>query len=166
MHSLELERAYEIGRFIASMVPYLDEVKREGCPWASHRECFQNGPNPLFIQMKQGVMVAVEKANSAPSSLYTRYGEWTVLGTVKGDFKEVFEVVKRALNLIEIKDFEDVSTSYWAVPEWQGVTLEKPVQARQRNEYIQPEVAFEEICQFKANAPFVAVKSFEEFIEK
>lgn len=51
---------YEMGRFIASQVPYLDSLP--GNPWATHKGHFEVGPNPVFYQMKQGILFRSPKS--------------------------------------------------------------------------------------------------------
>lgn len=132
-----LKVPYEIGVFIVSQVPYLDSnVKGE--PWAiSH---FEGGPNPYFNQMKQGLILEVLNCNHMPISIYTRYGQWNVLGSCSGSFAKVFEVVQKTLKLKKIDELSNKHSSFYAIQNWDKKDLEAPIKA-ERKEFISCEVA-------------------------
>jgi hypothetical protein len=139
----DLKVAYELGSFIVSQVPCLNEI--QGDPWAHLR--FREGPNPYHNQLKEGLLLVVDNLRHCPYKLYTRYGEWKIFGSRIGSFKKVFEVVQEKLNLRKVEELSNEDESYWAVENWNGQILDKPILADEdAGEYIPYEVAKEELA--------------------
>ncbi len=144
-----LKTPYEIGVFIASQVPYLDSNVK-GSPWAEHVGHFKGGPNPFYHQMKQGLILEVINHNHRPRSIYTRYGQWMVLGSNTGSFDKIFEVVQKTLKLRKIEELSSADTSYWAIQNWDGKALEEPIKADERaKEFIPYAAAMSAYEEFK-----------------
>ena len=145
----DLKVPYEVGVFIASQVPYLD-FNAKGEPWAEHTDRFKCGPNPVYDQMRQGLLLEVINSTHKPKTIYTRYGQWTVLGSSCGSFDKVFEVVQKTLNLKKIEEFSDKKTSYYAIQSWDGKDLEEPILANKgAGEFIPFEAAIAAYKEFK-----------------
>jgi hypothetical protein len=144
-----LKVPYEIGVFIASLVPCLDS-NVQGDPWAVHKDYFKSGPGPSRNQMKQGLILEVINRSHMPSSIYTRYGQWKVLGSNSGSFDEIFEVVQKTLKLRKIEELSTAGTSYWAIQSWDGQGLEEPIKANEKaGEFIPYEIAIAAYNEFK-----------------
>src|ERR1700739_600805 len=123
----DLQIAYQIGVHIASQVPCLEDMSFvPTVPWAYHKSYFSSGPNPYFGQMAQGLLL-VERGNSQPSSILTRYGEWRVLGASSSNFYHIFNVVKKTLNLKEYTGSMSVHGILWSIQSWNGKTLKEPI---------------------------------------
>ncbi|MBI3236396.1 MAG: hypothetical protein HYZ48_01610 [Chlamydiales bacterium] len=138
--SSDLRIPYEIGRFIASQIPHLDDDHRSvpidfNSPWAEHKGHFQSGPRSSQCQMKQGLVLEVVNGVDCPRSIYTRYGEWKILGSSSGSFEKIFQVLQKTLNLKKIEEMSNEYISRWAIQTWNGQILEEPIFAN-RDEYL------------------------------
>lgn len=121
----DLQVPFEIGAFIQNQVQYLHPEAAKNL-WTGHANLFDAGPNPFQHQMKQGLILEVENRNLRPRSIYSRYGEWVIIGTTVGSFKRVFEVVRRVLGLRKIEHLSNWEMSYWAIHVWDGQSLLEP----------------------------------------
>lgn len=119
----DIKAAYEIGCFILAQVPGLDD--KRGNP--SAKVHFRNGPNPYHNQLRQGLLLVVDNQRNCPYTMYTRYGEWKIFGSLNGSFKKVFEVVQENLKLRKVEELSNEEESYWAVENWNGQILDKPI---------------------------------------
>jgi len=129
-----LQTPYEIGQFITAQIPAL-YVPRLDEPYVVEAAHFAKGPDPLFYQMKQGLILRTQ--NFAPTQIYTRYGSWTVLIPYSGNFEKVLEVIKKTLNLQYIPALSHAFGSCWAIQSWQDKHLEEPIMASNcNNKYI------------------------------
>lgn len=137
----DVKVAYEIGIFIASLVPCLDD-NHDSNPWAEYKGFFNKGPDPKYYQTKQGIFLQVDNAYDCPHTLLTRYGEWKIFGSRRGNFTKVFEIVKEKLPLRKIEELSTEEMSCWAVEKWNGEVLDEPILANERaGEYISQVVA-------------------------
>ena len=150
----DLKIPYEIGRFIAAQVPYLDDIHPmpgndySTAPWAEHKGHFKSGPRSAAGQMKQGLLLEVINYTHKPRSIHAKYGEWLVLGGSQGSFRKVFQVLQQTLNLKKVENLSDENVSYWAIQTWDGQTLPEPILAK-RNEYISYETMNADYQEFK-----------------
>ena len=135
-----LQVPYEIGLFIASQVPRLDQNHGDG-PWAEHAEHFGDGPNPFYDQMEQGFFLVVDNSTNQPLSICTRYGQWTVLASSSGSFHNIFQIVKEALKLNEVE--KQGKNSYYAIQHWNSTNLDEPVRAKKFVSWDEAKAAFE-----------------------
>lgn len=124
MHPLQIP--YEIGQFIASQIPFLDE-EVAGTPWACHTLPFSQGPDPRSSQLAQGILLRVLDHNHLPDSLYTRYGKWVVLGACRGQFKNIFDLLEKTLELELVETYSH--STRWAVRAWKGQKIPEPFYA-------------------------------------
>lgn len=142
---------YEIGSFIASQVSYLDSKVR-GIPWADHKGHFEAGPNPIYCQMRQGMLLEVVNSNRMPRAIHTRYGRWTLLASNQGSFDKVFEVVSKTLNLRKVEELSNEIFSFWAIQTWDGKTIEEPIKAdKSADEFISYGASMSAYHKFKAS---------------
>lgn len=117
---------YQIGRYIASLVPHLDSDENE--PSACHAYPFSQGPTPFLNQMTSGLVLKVEKSNHCPVSIFTRYGEWTVLSPRNGSFNDIFDKLKHELGLYKFSEDKGYH-SFWTIHYFNGQELPIPMKA-------------------------------------
>ncbi|HEV7738685.1 MAG TPA: hypothetical protein VGO47_15095, partial [Chlamydiales bacterium] len=146
-----LKIPYDIGSYIASLIPNLDKSDGWGGKiWAAHHFQFETGPDPARHQLKQGLLLEVSNINKKPQALHTKYGYWKVLGASHGSFEKIFAILQKTLHLKKIEEYKNPHLSLWAIQEWNGQVLPKPVRSdRNAGEYIPYSTCAASYKQFK-----------------
>ena len=121
-----LQTPFEIGQYIASLVPFLDSS--EGEPSASHQYKFAQGPSPFSNQFIHGLVLKIDTTNDCPESIFTAYGEWRILSSSSGSFTGIFKKLKETLKLEEFQPPRD-HHSFWSIRQWNNSPLPLPEEA-------------------------------------
>src|SRR5207249_1367082 len=91
----DLQVPYEIGCYITSLVPFLEDDHNYAIPRALRVGWLEDGPNPKSEhQMTEGLLLEVFKCDMKPHKIYTRYGEWKILGSSVGSFETIFTLIQ------------------------------------------------------------------------
>lgn len=151
----DLQIAYEIGLYIASMIPRLDDDHGDiNTSWCGHKDYFISGPNPFYSQLAQGIILQTSTYLCTPHTLLTTQGNWSVLGgTIESDgsIKKIFEIIKEKLNLkpLDSSELDEYKlSSFWAVQTWNGANLPEPAY-KKRSEYLSYESCEESFKEFQ-----------------
>ena len=115
------ETAYHIAKYIRSM------ISEPNCSFSD--EGLQGPPNDYWIPNKG---LVIEEELGIPSIIHTPIGAWTILYSASGDFRKIFEIIKKHLNLQPINGPRANAgcivggPRLWAVMQWNDQELEKP----------------------------------------
>lgn len=82
-----LKVAYQIGRYIQSLVTSKAETEDSDKPYNLFEGFFLGGPNPYHDQTRSGLML--EAYYGMPSRIHTPCGGWKVLGSGCGSYNKV-----------------------------------------------------------------------------
>lgn len=140
-----LEAAYQIGKFIHSHGPH--EVKD-----AIDFGDFNLGPNPYYMQTKQGLVLEV--CGNVPRKIHTPYGSWPILGFVSAAWIMAFEAMKESFGLVLLQEGKicawESYGSFWAITKCGDKEVEMP-EYKQAEEYISYENVKEVWARFAAS---------------
>jgi len=133
-----LEIPYGIGKFIQKEVTKNAYDEGKACLDYS---CFKSGPNPLFCQMKQGLILV--KRNEVPVEILTPWGSWNILNGCHchGNWKKVHKAIEEPLGLVlfgkEIVTARGNRGPFYVITEYEGKEIEWPVY-RESSQYLSP----------------------------
>lgn len=120
-----LKISYDIGRFILSQVPALDESLARTGPAAVHALSYEKGPDPEWAQIKRGIVLEVSWHDAKPTALYTRYGRWVLLGDSQRSFLPLFITLQKQLALTRFIPARK-NLSFWTINKWENKFLSWP----------------------------------------